>query len=419
LGMGVAKISLSYLTVLLWGTLDHAYFNFGPLWGGYLNPLLGSVFLLGLVELFRLRRHPLFYWGGASFLLCLAPGFFSNTLEMMRILSILPLCSVLACWGLWRLLAGFPPARRKYFLALFFAISLGLDLHHLWGPYHRWALPDKYSAGSKCPEHFQAFQILKEIARVKGPFLLFSDLCDDVFDQSLYVTAYGFNAAVNPRLSANEAKWAAVLLEAKDLTVFNREFPRAVYCNISRGLRPPRSAMSMALLEVTDENRGQFLQWVKVQKAIQNLYPDIPHHVARPSYDRLLSGLWGAYRSASGDPYLEYCVLGQIFFYLYESGGVQGAGPLLDLPVKDILVPDILKRQYGFVFHRLGKYELRSGNYQGARKAFLRAYHCDPGYPLSKALDLLKGLGKAPGSIPGNSRATGAGKGTVPYSGQA
>ncbi len=47
--------SFSYLTVLLWGSLDRS-FAYGPFWGGFLNPLQGALFLLGCVECVNRRK---------------------------------------------------------------------------------------------------------------------------------------------------------------------------------------------------------------------------------------------------------------------------------------------------------------------------------------------------------------------------
>lgn len=229
-------ISLSHATAILWGTIDRSYFNFGPLWGGYLNPVLASFFLLGLIELFRFRKRPLGYGAFGALLVCLLPGVLSNTVEVMRVVTLFPFVMLLTALGVIKFTVAFPRSGRLYFLAPLLFVSFSLDVYHLWGPFHRWAVPDKYSAGSKSPEHFQAFQIMDRWRQEKGPGFVLSDLYFDVFDESLFVTTYPFNTAANPNLSYSQSKWAAVILGNWDRGEFAKNFSGAVFFDLAKGL---------------------------------------------------------------------------------------------------------------------------------------------------------------------------------------
>lgn len=384
-------VSFSYLTVFLWGPIDKSYFNFGPLWGGFLNPFLGSAFLLGIIELFRFRRKPIFYWVVGIFLTCLLPGLLSNTSEMMRVLTTLPFCLILAALGLKKFLDNFSPQKRMAILTMILSCSMTLDFYHLWGPYHRWAVPDKDTAGSKSPEHFQAFQILEKLEQKNGAGLIFSDFYYNVFDQSLYVAAYGFNAAVNPKLDPSHAKWTAILLAPWDMDVIQHRFPSAVFYNVSEGLHRTRQGeMWMAVVPLSGKSGKAIIGWIDCYREIQGLFAEYPYNVSNPSYGKVLADLWKDYDHAPQEPFIRNSLMEKIIDASYQSSDISGAQPLLSLPLKALWHPPFFNRRYALTFHRLGTFAASQGKYAEAREAFERAAYFDPRYPLQKALAFLK-----------------------------
>jgi hypothetical protein len=383
-------ISLSYLTVFLWGPLDKPYFNFGPLWGGYLNPFLGAAFLLGLIQIFRVRKKPFFYGALFIFLVGLAPGVFSKTLEMMRVVTLMPFFLVVVVLGIQEGLGAFAKEKRMGVLAVFFAFSLPLDLYHLWGPYHQWAIPGKHSIDSKSPENHRAFLVLQKISADLGPGLIFTDFHHDVFDQSLVVSTYGFNAARNGKLSPRKARWAAILLSPYDQSILLKCFPGAVFHDLSSGLGRSDGGKVLALISILPENQETFLKWVPLHKAIQDIYPEIPYHVYGASYNKVLSRLWPLYPDAARNPFLRACVLEKIMKYLGQNEDLTLARPLLEIPIRDIQCPEIFRSKYALVFHRMGVSLTSQKDYSRAREAFARAAHMDPGYDLKKVLRRLE-----------------------------
>ena len=382
--------SLSYLTAILWGTVDKSYFNFGPLWGGYFNPFLGSAFLIGWIELFRSGKKVLFWGAVCVFTGYILPGFLSNTTEMMRILHVMPFCLLLAALGIQRLVTIFPKQRQVFILILIMTLSLSLDVYHLWGPYHRWAVPDKDSAGSKSPEHFRAFQIIEKWHEEKGNGLVFSDFYFDVFDQSLYVTTYGFNAVANPGLSSSLAQWAAILIGPPEKSLLEKRFPSATFYNLSKGLDSSKFPVFLAMVPISSENKNVFLSWVPIHQEVQNLYPEIPFHVFPPSYDKVLWDLWAIYPGISKDPFLRECFLEKISEYLWGNGNMLCALPLLNIPLEDIPRSEQFDFKFAKVFHRLGLAFMQLGKYDTARVCFLRAAHCDSRYPLDEVISILE-----------------------------
>ncbi len=228
-------VSLSYLTSLFWGDWE-AGFHFGPLWGGLLDPLLASAFFLGLLEMGRAGQTRVLSWGALASILFLLPGVVSNTVEIMRIVPILPLILVVVAAGIQALLSSIAKPARVWTLGILLMISSGLDLYHILGPYHAWANPGLHSEGIKSTERFRAYQILQKASWEKGPGMVFGDFGVDVFDQSLLVSTYPFNAVRNPRIAPRQALWAAVLVPEVYLPYFSSHFSGAKVTSLSEGL---------------------------------------------------------------------------------------------------------------------------------------------------------------------------------------
>ncbi len=394
------KISFSYLTVFLWGTLDKSYFNFGPLWGGYLNPILGAACLVGIMECFRFRNRPAFWALGTAVLAGLAPGFFSNTVEAMRVLVFLPLFLFWAALGLKTVGENFPIRRRAWLLTALLALSLALDLYHLGGPYHRWAIPDRETGGSKSPEQYRAYQAL---SAVPEPGLVFSDFYYDVFDESLFLGVFPFNAAANPALDPKKARWAAVLLAPWNISLFQKEFPQSSLQDLSKGLNPkPNHDVWLAVLPLEGAARAKLLEWVPPHQKLQDLYGNIPFHEAHPAYGKYLDELWDLYRTLPDDPFLKECVLEKIVLPIYQTRDLTRAWPLLSLPPQNLALPPPFQEPLAEILHHLGIQALDQGQVSPAEKIFRLAARADPRYDLRKSLRLLQG-GK-PGPSSGGSR---------------
>ncbi len=72
----------------------------------------------------------------------LLPGMLSATLELMRILEVLPLCLFLVALGILLVGEGIAERSSGHLGLCGLSLSVGLDLYQLWGPYHRHCVPD-------------------------------------------------------------------------------------------------------------------------------------------------------------------------------------------------------------------------------------------------------------------------------------
>ncbi len=91
-----------YFNVVFWGFAGEVP-RYVPFQGGYLNPLLGALFFLGLVEAWRFRHLPFFKVLGVAFALFILPGVLSVNVQGLRIVPLMPLPLFMVALGFQRL----------------------------------------------------------------------------------------------------------------------------------------------------------------------------------------------------------------------------------------------------------------------------------------------------------------------------
>jgi len=258
-----AFISFSYFTVQLWGS-GFAVFNYGPSWGGFLNPLLGALFLLGLVEIFRSRRSPLLLGFAGAFVLLTLPGFVTRSPEMVRIALTFPAVLFIALLGLGILLPSVPSRRRFLVFGLIAFLSAGLDTYHLWGPARRQLVPTTIN-----PHAWQARvdQTLLEWKNKEGPGLIFTRFLGDTLNiyynhQGLFIASYPFNAMENPRLNPQTARWAALIVSHSQQKALKQSFPDLIWVDLTawRQIGSP-DGIGLALFHPRPEDRPRLETW--------------------------------------------------------------------------------------------------------------------------------------------------------------
>jgi hypothetical protein len=204
---------VSNFTALFWRNFAG---GFGPTWGGMLNPILSSLFFMGLVELKAVRASAFTRWILVGLLLGLAPGFLSKSFDIFRSLHSFPFQVVIAGLGFQRLLEA-SPRPRALILALFIFLAFTpLDLWH-----------DKLSAARMDPtaENFaKSYEILEKKYAPLGPGLILSDLMPRIWNHSLDVATYSFNAVANPRIPVSQVRWVALLENEEYVPFLNRRF---------------------------------------------------------------------------------------------------------------------------------------------------------------------------------------------------
>ncbi len=288
-------------------------FRYGPVWGGLLNPLEGALVLAGLVECRRKWRDPLLQWVALGSVLFLVPGLVSRSYDPFRMLQALPLLLFLATTG-WMALVPSPSNHRKIFTAAgILALSAGLNLYHLWGPYHGlWGVPNENWYLFKSPEFYRAYQILEPLEREQGPGAVLSDLWSQTGDQTLELACYAFDAAHNPAVPLDQVRWVAVLADPNYKPFLAKDFPQNHWYWLGN-LYPLNTGLTMAVLPVTPQNRGRLLEWLQANQALEPATSCILNFRTGSSQENALDLLRRAYASIGRDPFLQSCFWEKVY----------------------------------------------------------------------------------------------------------
>jgi hypothetical protein len=357
-----ARISLSYLTVIFWG-VDLSTFAFQPVWGGFLDPVLDGFFFLGLAEAWRAGRK-VFLGVIATLGLFLLPGMLTSSTEFFRVLPVLPLLILLCAWGWRRLLLAVPPRRSIALLILCGLAFAGLDLSHLFVKYHGiWDSPGVWRGYGKSLERYRAHPILEGLAREKGPGLIYDGFLPGLCDQSLFVTAYSYNAASNPSLSFQEARWAGVLANANYKPFLEKRFPQSRFFALSEGLDRPDGGWMLWVVPVDRTDRAVFEGFQSASRAFE-CYPHEDPWV-------LLPMLQGAAPAFGNDPFLRSCYAEKLSDLSFRASGFKDLSGSIGILQKGV--------QKGYpsanLYWRMGSFYRMLGDRNGASRAFEAARH--------------------------------------------
>ncbi|HTC21422.1 MAG TPA: hypothetical protein VK859_11280, partial [bacterium] len=292
--------------------LSTVFFQPGPgwtnwfVWGGVFNPLAGSLFLVGLLELLRLKKNLLAQWLMAALLLSLLPGFAAKDVEIYRIITLFPLMAIVGAFGAMALLRDSPRKWRTLGLSLLLLASSGLDLYHLYGPYHEvFGVPNPQWALQKSEPFYRAFQILDENFKPQGPGAVLTDLWAHSSDESLTLATYPFNTVRNPRLSPPDAKWVAVLTDPNEKPFLARRFPHGKWFWLGTLKANDPDGLMMGVIPLEDSNREALSHWIEADKELQPVTSFVMNRAPWASKQGAIDLLEAAYPSVQGDPFLE------------------------------------------------------------------------------------------------------------------
>jgi tetratricopeptide (TPR) repeat protein len=298
-------LSLGYLKTLFWGQ-DSPLFSNGPLWGGLLNPVQSSFFVLGLAFLLKTWKKTLSRWVLAALFIFFLPAFLTNNFEMMRLVALLPLLLGVSALGALSLLSRLPAPKRTLVFLLMLAGSSLFDLFHLFQVYPGFAQNNPAFYGAfKSPEFNKAYALLKPVEDQEGPGLILLNFNPDPYDQTLFVATYGFNSAENPWLDPSAAKWAAILTNIHEQLYLKEEFPEGRWSWLSDGLNRRDGGFLLEVVPVQAGNKDRVMRWVRADQSLKDLTRLVMDLGVYPEQGPMLETLKEAYPFFKDDPLLE------------------------------------------------------------------------------------------------------------------
>jgi len=296
-------VSFSYLSSLFWG-MNPNFHTYQPVWGGYLNPILGALFLLGVLEIAQNRRNRLYLWLVMAFIIFLLPGILTRERETFRVVPILPVLLTITALGLGRLLETAAFKKNALILSLVLLFSAGLDFHHLEKYHQLWDSLDNWKGYAKSYERFKAYGILENIRQVEGPGLVFSDFTPGLCDQTLSLADYSFNGVENPSIPMEQARWTALLTNVNYKPFLDKRFGPSRAYRLSPNPPPPDGGWMLWIVPITPASRGVFEGWIQANRALKPFIEESLGHLYGQSYEKVLGRLKEAYRAYPPDPFL-------------------------------------------------------------------------------------------------------------------
>jgi hypothetical protein len=304
------KVILNYFRVLFWGGPSGLWI---PAGGGFLNVVLGSLFWLGVLELYRFRQTRLALVLISAFFLFLLPGLLSRDVETYRILLVMIPTLTLASIGLNTLLLHSPPAHRTVLLGLALVAACAPDLPRIITFFQS---PPLTRGMSSFNERRIAYEVLKSVADEQGPGLIFSEMVPFTADNSLLVCSYPFNAALNPRLAEDQkTSWAAVFTDWNYVPALRVRFPLSRWKDLSPSPGTVPGLYQLGLIPFSENNRSLFNPWKNYCARIEQIDFEFINTPTGQPITQVLRDLLDFYPSVPHDSFLQSCFFEKLFYY--------------------------------------------------------------------------------------------------------
>jgi hypothetical protein len=383
--LGGAWLGFNDFSSFFWGSrLTLNLFAYRPFWGGFLNPLLGALCFWGAVVF--LRSQPLgswWKWFGIFFLLIL-PGFITGGLDAHRVIQVLPFLLLAAAFGGVSLLSAISPGARVLALAVVMILSMGLDGRHLFGVYRGlWTQPGPWFA-SKSVERMRAYGILRELKEKQGPGLILSELVPDIFDQTLSIATYSFNAAENPKVPLESARWVAIFTNVHYQPYLAKTFPQAAWTWLAPDVGRPDGGFLLGVIPLPSAHPEILSRWIRANGTSHSLAGAVFDHHDWKSRAVVLKNLQALHFAFEGDRFLESCYWEKVAENEYADRNYEAQVEALR---------QALRKGYpaAHLYNGLGALLLRRSHLQEARDCFQKAVECKLNHTsAATALELMK-----------------------------
>jgi len=354
----------------LWWGVSPRELCYKPLWGGLINPVLGALFGIGLLESFKNSRHSLYRWLCVSALIFLIPGMLVGDFEFYRILPVLIILIPLIALGWARLTRDFAARWTSVILLGLMIPSAALDFHQLFQVYpHLWDSPAYWVKESKSINDFRAYQILQAKSQTDGPGLVFSDFAPGFNDQNLNLADYGFNAAANEKLDSEKTQWAALLVNVNYQPFLAKRLGSGKTYWLSKDSNSPDGGYMLWVVEINESNRTIFNRWREAHLALNEYLSEYFEHLnfkENNAYTKVLAALDETYPHFKNDPFLEAC-------YWEKRADLFSRVNLFSEAEKNLT--NAVQKGYpsAHLFYHLGTLQMITQNNSGAEKNFHKA----------------------------------------------
>jgi hypothetical protein len=323
--------SVSNILSLFWGSASRTY---GPTWGGMLNPVLSSMFLLGMLECKRWRSKIYIQWLVLSLLLFWAPGIMTNYFDIFRLTLMIPMILLAAGLGFQALITWSDGNKKWVLIPLILIPSVLLDLHHL-----QVSSPNN---SIEAGEFSKAYDILDRTRRQNGPGRIFLDLRPNLWDKTLVLAAYPFNDAYRENPSLPKSRWAAVVVNGNYRPFLSIRFPDAQWYDLGQDQLWGSGGLMLAVIPLAPGNQAVLQGWSNANRDFRSAVDRIMDSEPFISTEEIVQILTQTRPGAEPDPFLMSCYCEKMVFSQPLSNDAQRVNLLEDGVKKGYPLPIFL-----------------------------------------------------------------------------
>jgi len=341
---------------------------YGPSWGGLLNPLVGSLLVIGTAWAWKKRASIEMRWllGATAFLMI--PGFITTTQDAFQIVLAWPFLTLLAALGADAVMRPFL-SEKRWIAAAWVLIVLGgaMDGYHLFDRYHDlWGRPSLTTFAVKNGELAEADRCFKEMTAHEGRGKLLLNFRADVSDPSLILAAGSYAVGSWALADHREVRWTGLLINRHYVPFLSTRFPRAQFRDLGDLGTWPAGQMMVGLFPPGAIDEPSLKRWIKADEVLQPLTSFLVHNQGVRSESKIMRWMNSLYPFFKGDPFLESCFYEKT--YLYASG-------IRDAVAAEAALQDGLTKGYpaAHFYYQLGQIHRAAGRKEEARRAFEQA----------------------------------------------
>jgi hypothetical protein len=368
------SISLSYISSLFWG-MDPKFHTYQPVWGGYLNPLMDTLFFLGLAQAVKGWRNSFYTWLLAALFIFILPGLLTTERATSRLILVAPILAVFCALGFAVLFPHFKKRNLALVLVLF-GLSSVLDFYHLADAYNGvWKDLNNWKGYAKSYTRFQAFGDLRKIAHDQGMGFILDGLEPGLADQTLVVACHNFNALDHPEIPATQIRWVGVLTNVNDRPFLKSRFPDGKAFWLSKNLGESDGGWMLWVFFLTPNRWPEISRWVEADRALAPVEEQTLCYIPGRSFDKIRRSLESIYSFFKGDRFLETCYWEKMADLSFKSAMVEAPNNGSQMKYARFCLQQALQQGYpaAHLYQHLGLLEWMAGDKTRAESDFKKA----------------------------------------------
>lgn len=379
--------NLYYFTSFFWAGMTKT-FAYNPQWGGFLNPLEGAFFFLGIGVLWKYRLQMLIRWAGLGFIVLFLPCLLANNSNWFHVISLIPFFMGTILLGFFTLWARAGSPKSKALLVLVFIISCALDAVNLIKS------REAINLQKPLPETLQTYRLLDRLQSERGPGYIFSRFVCKPWTPFLDFATYPFNL-LHGQTGKKGTPWVGVLTNVNYQPFLEKRYPGGKVYWLDKIYPPPDGGLMLWVAPLNSNLNETLPLWISADQALNPFWARYNDVDPRHGYDDIQQSLRQALPFFKGDPFLNssFAEIDSLicfrrnFLNALHMDDTPANLEILNQPVPAALLNEPALKDslsdleysvhdgYGaaHLYYQLGIYWLMAGNESQAHQAFQRA----------------------------------------------